>query len=122
MRGLYQPAGLSGLVNWAWILMVGLLALILQLEFITFNWWTILVTLLFVLLVAFVIVRRRIDVNANYIHFRQLFSFNRLSIRFDGMEHVQPTRHGIIFDYNDNSYNMVISKKVRTQILKKLGV
>lgn len=122
MRGFYQPAGLSGLVNWAWILMVGLLALILQLEFITFNWWTMLATLLFVFLVAVVILRRRIDVNVNYIHFRQLFSFNRLSIRFDGMKHVQPTRYGMMFDYNDNSYNMLISKKVRTQILKQLGV
>ncbi|KRN75753.1 hypothetical protein IV73_GL000252 [Weissella kandleri] len=122
MRGFYQPAGLSGLVNWAWILMVGLLALILQLEFITFNGWTMLATLLFVFLVAVVILRRRIDVNVNYIHFRQLFSFNRLSIRFDGMKHVQPTRYGMMFDYNDNSYNMLISKKVRTQILKQLGV
>ncbi len=40
MKGFYQPAGVVGLVGWAWILMIALFSLIMQLEVTHFNVWT----------------------------------------------------------------------------------
>lgn len=122
MQSYYQPGGLAGLVNWAWVLMLGLLALTLQLEFITFNIWTLIATVIFVLAVLFMILRRKVELTNDYIHLKQILSFNRLSIRLDGIKHVQMTKHGMIFDYNDNSYDILLSKKMRNAIEQKTGV
>lgn len=121
MRSYYQPGGLAGLVIWAWVLMIGLLALTLQLEFITFNIWTFLVASIFILSVLFMILRRKIELTDDYIHLKQILSFNRLSVRLDGVKHVQMTKHGIIFDYNDNSYDILLTKKMRSAIEQKTG-
>ncbi|AEJ24101.1 hypothetical protein PAF15_05650 [Weissella koreensis] len=121
MRSYYQTGGLSGLVIWAWVLMIGLLALTLQLEFITFNVWTYLVASIFVVAVVFMVLRHKVELTDDYIHLKQILSFNRLSIRLDGIKHVQMTKHGIIFDYNDNSYDLLLTKKMRSAIEQKIG-
>jgi hypothetical protein len=47
MKGYYQPAGLLGLINWLWIIMIAMFALIMQLEVTHLNSWTIFATIVF---------------------------------------------------------------------------
>ncbi|MDR3242161.1 MAG: EbsA family protein [Lactobacillaceae bacterium] len=121
MKGYYQPAGVVGLVNWAWILMVGLAALIMQLEVTHFNVWTAVLLISFIALMLFTILRRKLMVDGNFVYLTQLFSSTRLSVHIDEIEHAQFTRRGLIFDYNGDSYNVVLSSKVRNAIKEKLG-
>jgi len=121
MKGYYQPAGVVGLVNWAWILMVGLAALIMQLEVTHFNVWTAVLLIAFIVLILFTILRRKLMVDGNFVYLTQLFSSTRLSVHIDEIEHAQFTRRGLIFDYNGDSYNVVLSSKVRNAIKEKLG-
>ncbi|MDR3191191.1 MAG: EbsA family protein [Lactobacillaceae bacterium] len=122
MKGFYQPAGIVGLVSWAWILMVGLFALIMQLEVTHFNEWTALALIVFVALVIFAILRRGVEIDEQgFIHFYQLFSVQRLSIRISGMKNVQFTKRGLLFTYNGDQYYYLVSKNVRTTLQKSIG-
>ncbi|MCM0582068.1 hypothetical protein H9L19_06565 [Weissella diestrammenae] len=121
MKGHYQPAGMVGMVNWAWILMIGLAALIMQLEVTHINVWSVTLLFVFLITLTIAILRRKIIVDKQYIHLTQLFSASRLSVRLSEVEHVQFTRHGVLFDYNDDAYNILLSTKMRQLLKEKLG-
>ncbi|GAK31665.1 hypothetical protein WOSG25_130170 [Weissella oryzae SG25] len=120
MKGYYQPAGLVGWVNWAWIFMLALLALIMQLEVTKFNVWTAGFLLAFILSAWIVIRRRKLElVEENQImHMRQLGSVHTMNMPITEMKYVQFTKRSILFSFEGENYNLWLSPRFYKKLRK----
>ncbi len=121
MKGFYQPAGVVGLVGWAWILMIALFSLIMQLEVTHFNVWTGGLLIVFFVVAGFAIFRRRVEIDdAGFAHFTQLFSPQRLSVRITGLHQVQFTKNAILLQYNGDHYYFKLSKAIYAELKQRI--
>jgi heme exporter protein D len=118
MKGYYQPAGLVGWVNWAWILMIALFSLIMQLEVTAFNVWTAVSLAAFLLITVVTIMRRRIILNDDETEIRmtQFGSVHTDLLPVAELAHVQFTKHGMLFSHDGEMYNVLVSKKMRMRL------
>ncbi|MFL2019471.1 MAG: EbsA family protein [Weissella hellenica] len=120
MKGYYQPAGLLGLINWLWIIMIAMFALIMQLEVTHLNSWTIVAMIVFLFIALLTYFRRRVRLSANAILIMPMFGVHTEKIRFKEMQHVQFTKRTVIFSYEDERYSYWMNKKFLNQLQKEI--
>lgn len=118
MKGYYQPAGLVGWVNWAWIIMIALFSLIMQLEVTHFNIWTGMSLALFIIIAMITYFKRTVvlDANAKTIRLDQPLSMHTVAMSLAACEYVQFTKHTILFNYDGESYHLWLSRKLHTEL------
>ncbi|KAA8432289.1 EbsA family protein [Weissella sagaensis] len=120
MKGYYQPAGLLGLINWLWIIMIAMFALIMQLEVTHLNSWTIFATIVFLFIALLTYFRRRVTLSADAILIMPMIGVHTEKVRFKEMQHVQFTKRTVIFSYEDERYSYWMNKKFLNQLQKEI--
>ena len=122
MKGYYQPSGLVGWVNLAWILMFALLALVMQLEVTHFNVWTALLLVGFIIIALITVYRRRVELaeDNQVLLVGQLGSVHMIKMPLNELKYVQFTKRGVVFHFDGENYAWWLSKKMRLQLQAQL--
>lgn len=120
MKGYYQPAGLLGLINWLWVIMIAMFALVMQLEVTHLNIWTIIATIIFVFVALLTYFRRQVTLSTDAILIMPMFGVHTEKIRFNEMQQVQFTKRTVIFSYEDERYSYWMNKKFLNQLQKEI--
>ncbi|TYC50221.1 pore-forming protein [Weissella muntiaci] len=118
MKGYYQPAGIVGWVNWAWVCMLALLALIMQLEVTKFNVWTAGFLFAFILAAWIMIRRRKMEIieDNSAIRMKQLGSLHNVYMPIADMKYVQFTKRGVLFSFEGENYNLWLNRRFHRQL------
>jgi len=114
----YQPNLVSSLIVWSWTLLILLLGIVVWLEILKFEWWFLLIGLVFVALCVAQIGLRRVSVDRNLIIFSTVLNRSWLVIPRDQLESLEPVRGGIKVQIDGNSYQFLMLKKARQALLE----
>lgn len=120
MKGYYQPAGLLGWVNWLWILMIAMFALVMQLEVTHLNVWTIGAVVVFITVALLTYFRRRVALATDALWILPTFGVHTDKFRFSEMSHVQFTKRTVLFSYDGEYYNFWMNRRFLNSLRKEI--
>lgn len=115
IRSFYQPSGLMCIVSWSWMLCLGLLSLIIQLEITHVNFWSVIIFVLFVLFVVVAIKRRTIYIDKNRLFLGRMF-YHFDTVALNQLEDVVITKHKIKFTLNGETNQYFVGEAVLSQL------
>lgn len=110
-RFYYQPAGVSGFIDWCWILMCIFLLIILQYEICKFNWLVIILSLIYLLFLLWQILGRQVVINGEEFVIHKLLHRRDVMINVHQLKNVNFTKHVFSFIVSNEKYNLFLSKK-----------
>ena len=113
----YQPMLASSVIVWSWTALVLMAGIILWLEILKFKWWLLVISALFIALVAIQISLRRVTINHNLIIFSTVLNHSWLVIPRDQLELIVPIRGGLKVQIDGNQYRFLMLKKARNQLI-----
>ncbi|QBO37190.1 hypothetical protein EQG49_12355 [Periweissella cryptocerci] len=108
------------IVSWSWVLCIGLLSLIIQLEITHFNFWSAVTLVLFILLVITAIKRRTIYVDNNKLFLGRMF-YHFDTVDLAQLKDVVFTKHQIKFTLNGERYQYYVGAAVLDQLRRQLN-
>lgn len=103
------------IVSWSWMLCLGLLSLIIQLEITHVNFWSVIIFVLFVLFVVVAIKRRTIYIDKNRLFLGRMF-YHFDTVALNQLEDVVITKHKIKFTLNGETSQYFVGEAVLSQL------
>ncbi|MBM7544474.1 EbsA family protein [Periweissella beninensis] len=119
IRSFYQPSGLISIISWSWVVALGLLALIIQLEVTHFNIWTAGLLGIFIIVTYLSIYRRRVYLIDDTLFLGHIF-YRYDSVEIKQLKNIKLSRHQLKFDVNGMTREYFITKNFKNVLEKRL--
>ncbi|MFC6169116.1 EbsA family protein [Loigolactobacillus jiayinensis] len=120
----YQPDLYSSIIFWSWTFVILFVSGTGWLEITTIQWFTIATFILFLLVAAMGIWRRRLTLDANNtsLTLRQFWPKHQRIIKFSDLQHVVVLTHGIRFELTRLPHvTILMTKKQKQQLIAALS-
>lgn len=99
-RYFYQPDPTSAIIQWCWMLLIGIAGVVVWLEITHFNWITALLLALFIILAVLAIGRRTVLVTPTKMVFDRMLQNRFLIIPFKDIRQPRFTKHTMTITVN----------------------
>ena len=99
-RYFYQPDPTSAIIQWCWMLLIGIAGVVVWLEITHFNWITALLLALFIILAVLAIGRRTVLVTPTKMVFERMLQNRFLVIPFKDNRQPRFTKHTMTITVN----------------------
>lgn len=99
-RYFYQPDPTSAIIQWCWMLLIGIAGVVVWLEITHFNWITALLLALFIILAVLAIGRRTVLVTPTKMVFDRMLQNRFLVISFKDIRQPRFTKHTMTITVN----------------------
>ena len=99
-RYFYQPDPTSAIIQWCWMLLIGIAGVVVWLEITHFNWITALLLALFIILAVLAIGQRTVLVTPTKMVFDRMLQNRFLVIPFKDIRQPRFTKHTMTITVN----------------------
>ena len=99
-RYFYQPDPTSAIIQWCWMLLIGIAGVVVWLEITHFNWITALLLALFIILAVLAIGRRTVLVTPTKMVFDRMLQNRFFVIPFKDIRQPRFTKHTMTITVN----------------------
>ena len=99
-RYFYQPDPTSAIIQWCWMLLIGIAGVVVWLEITHFNWITALLLALFIILAVLAIGRRTVLVTPTKMVFERMLQNRFLVIPLKDIRQPRFTKHTMTITVN----------------------
>ncbi|MFD1318593.1 EbsA family protein [Loigolactobacillus zhaoyuanensis] len=115
----YQPNLYSSIIFWSWTFVILFVSGTGWLEITTIQWFTIVTFILFLVIAALGVFRRRLtlDTENSSLILQQILPRHNRSIKFNELQHVVVTTHGVRFELTRLPHVTILMTKNQKQKL-----
>lgn len=120
IRSFYQPSGLISIISWSWVLAIGLLSLIIQLEVTHFNIWTAILLIFFIVAIYLSIYRRKVYLIDDTLFLGHIF-YRYDSVEINQLKNIKLAKHKLTFEVKGMVHEYFITSNFKNAFETRLA-